>query len=49
MADRVVKLRDGQIRKTISMSPKSQPTIWTGKAVHYEESIVETPSKRTEK
>ena len=49
MADRVVKLRDGQIRKTISMSPKSQPTIWTGKAVRYEESIVETSSKRIEK
>ena len=49
MADRVVKLRDGQIRKTISMSPKSQLTIWTGKAVRYEESIVETSSKRTEK
>ena len=31
------------------MSPKSQPTIWTGKAVRYEESIVETSSKRAKK
>ena len=31
------------------MSLKSQPTIWTGKAVRYEESIVETSSKRIEK
>ena len=49
MADRVVKLRDGQIRKNYLNGPKSQPTIWTGKAVRYEESIVETSSKRIEK
>lgn len=32
MADRVIRLRDGQIRKTTSMRPKSPPAIWTGKA-----------------
>lgn len=49
MADRVVKLRDGQIRKNYLNESKVAATIWTGKAVRYEESIVETSSKRIEK
>ena len=31
MADRVNKLRDGQIRRIMSMKPRSQQLIWNGK------------------
>ena len=51
MADRVVKLRDGQIRKKLSsMSQKSQQTILTGKGgALMKNPLMKTSSKRTEK
>ena len=49
MADRVIRLRDGQIRKNYVNETKSPPAIWTGKAGwKYEKSITKTPAAGTE-
>lgn len=44
MADRVVKLRDGQIRKNYINEEKIKPGISTGKEEAYEKSIIKAPA-----
>ena len=48
MADRVVKLRDGMIRKITSMSIRSRQQSLTGKEAYDEKSFTQTSAQRTE-